>query len=1118
MRRRRVGRWALLAVAAVAAGAVTGVVGVGAAPAGGRPAAQAGAAGGPSRWVTLVTGDRVLVRGDGARARVERVLAAAGRERIAFHSYTAAGHVRVEPSDAAPLLRSGVLDRRLFDLTALLGFGYDDRSRKDLPLIVSYRGDRSAAPARARAGTAGGRISRELPAVGAVAVSQDRKQAAAYWANLTGAPAGAPKAAGTLAAGISHVWLDGKVRATLDRSVPQIGAPAAWRAGYTGRDVTVAVLDTGIDANHPDLADAVVTARDFTGSATGTEDHVGHGTHVASIVTGSGAASGGRYVGVAPDARLAVGKVLGDDGSGPESAVIAGMQWAAVEQHSRVVNMSLGTDSITDGTEPLDLAVNELTEQTGALFVVAAGNSGPQAPSVESPGAADAALTVGAVDRDDQVADFSSRGPRFLDDAIKPDITAPGVDIVAARAAGTELGEPVGDQYVRLSGTSMATPHVAGAAAILAGQHPDWRAEQLKAALMASATPTPGAGVFDQGSGRVDAARAITQSVSASPASASLGVARWPHTDDRPVARTVTYRNTGADAVTLDLGLDIRGPDGAPAPAGMFRTDATRLTVPAGGTAAATLTADTTVAAPDGIFSGVLTATAPGVQVRTPIAITRESEHYDLTLTYLDRNGAPAQDFSVFLSSLDTDEFFGAFGTSGTAVVRVPKGAYLLDSRVDMVDSTGASNITVIVEPRVVVTSDTAMTLDAREGQRVQTPVDRAEARPYNGELHFAETTSAGGTVTVVWSLGEADDGMFVRPSRTAAPGAFTFTLFRALARPDGAGGFAGSPYAYHLQWSQDGRVPVPVRRFRDRDLVPVRTTIADAGGPPGTVVGYDGLITMRPPGGLTAYVTPGVPDSAIVLQYVPGAGHEDVTLGRERVFDRGAGQSERWNAGVFGPAFPGDGDWVIRGGDLLAFTVEMYTDAGVDHGGESAVDEFTTTLRVNGAVVPAVPGTEFAPGMGVYQVPAEPATIRFETTARRSVSAFSTVVSAAWTFRTAHAGEDPPFERQSLAAMRFAPALDDRNRAPGGRFDLPVSIQRLAGGPFGQLTRVSVEVSDDDGKTWQRAPLSGKGGSRVAHLVHPRTAGFVSLRAAATDRAGNAVSETIIRAYAVRK
>ncbi|WP_163567554.1 S8 family serine peptidase [Fodinicola feengrottensis] len=114
----------------------------------------------------------------------------------------------------------------------------------------------------------------------------------------------------------------------------------------------------------------------FPGSTTGTQDHFGHGTHVASIVAGSGAAFGGKYKGVAPGAKLLIGKVLGDDGSGYDSGIIAGMQWA-VDQHARVVNMSLGSDEPSDGTDPMSQAVNMLTAQSGTLFVLAAGNSGP---------------------------------------------------------------------------------------------------------------------------------------------------------------------------------------------------------------------------------------------------------------------------------------------------------------------------------------------------------------------------------------------------------------------------------------------------------------------------------------------------------------------------------------------------------------------------------------------------------------------------------------------------------------------------------------------------------------------------------------------------------------------
>ena len=143
------------------------------------------------------------------------------------------------------------------------------------------------------------------------------------------------------------------------------------------------------------------------------------------------------------------------------------MEWAAA-QGADVVNMSLGAAFPSNGTAPMDQAVNALTRGSGTLFVVAAGNSGPSGSSVGSPGSADEALTVGAVDSADQIAEFSSRGPRIGDFAVKPDVTAPGVDIVAPLAAGAALGndgQVVDGRYLKLSGTSRATPHVAGAAA-----------------------------------------------------------------------------------------------------------------------------------------------------------------------------------------------------------------------------------------------------------------------------------------------------------------------------------------------------------------------------------------------------------------------------------------------------------------------------------------------------------------------------------------------------------------------------------------------------------------------------------------------------------------------------
>ena len=214
---------------------------------------------------------------------------------------------------------------------------------------------------------------------------------------------------GTLA-GVTRVWLDRRFRATaLDPNLTQIGAPAAWSAGLTGEGVKVAVLDTGIDTTHPDLRGGKVVAEANFSEADSTTDHYGHGTHVASIVAGTGSRSGGDRKGVAFEASLLNGKVLDDFGFGSESGIIAGMEWAA-RQRARVVNMSLGGWP-TDGTDPMSQAVTRLTNQYRTLFVVAAGNSGPGDQTVENPGVATDALTVGAVDAEDELADFSGGAP-----------------------------------------------------------------------------------------------------------------------------------------------------------------------------------------------------------------------------------------------------------------------------------------------------------------------------------------------------------------------------------------------------------------------------------------------------------------------------------------------------------------------------------------------------------------------------------------------------------------------------------------------------------------------------------------------------------------------------------
>ncbi|HEX2313613.1 MAG TPA: S8 family serine peptidase, partial [Thermomonospora sp.] len=276
------------------------------------------------------------------------------------------------------------------------------------------------------------------------------------------------------------------------------------------------------------------------------------------------------------------------------------------------VNLSLGGPD-TPGADPLERAVDTLSAQSGALFVVAAGNEGERGQqTIASPGSADAALTVGAVDDRDAVAAFSSRGPRVGDHALKPDVTAPGVDITAAAATATGAGP-----YLAMTGTSMATPHVAGAAALLAQRHPGWTGRRLKAALMNTARPSAGETPFTQGAGRVDVARAVSQQVTASTGSVS-GRLRWPRRT--PVTRTVTYANTGSRPVTLSLRTSGSRLGGGSAPKGMFTVGRTRVTVPAKGTVRVPVRIAAGRRAATGTYSGVLTARGRNVTVRTAMA------------------------------------------------------------------------------------------------------------------------------------------------------------------------------------------------------------------------------------------------------------------------------------------------------------------------------------------------------------------------------------------------------------------------------------------------------------------------------------------------------------------
>ena len=499
---------------------------------------SAGAFGTGTKTITLVTGDTVHVSDLGDN-RYGLRLDSADDSGVAYSSWTdAAGDLHVIPADALRLVPNR-LDPRLFNLSALVRDGYDDASRASLPVILEF----SDTPFRMPGTTA----TRALPSIGAVAATVRRTDADLLGSALARSGPG-------FISGLEKIWLDGPVRASLDESVPQIGAPEVWADGFDGSGVTIAVLDTGIDETHPDLAGRVVEAKNFSTSTVLT-DVFGHGTHVASIAAGNGAASDEQFTGVAPGAELVSAKVLDDTGQGTESSVIAGMEWAAIDIGAPIANISVNSGP-TDGTDLMSQAINSLSESRGTLFVVSAGDGGyGYDETVAAPATADDALAVGAVDKSDLLADFTGLGPRTGSFALKPEITAPGVAITASRAAGSSIGNPVDDRYTELTGTSMAAPHVAGAAALLLQAHPDLSWDGLKAALVTSAHDG-GYSVYEQGGGRLDAAAAVDQKVHAFVPSLNFGVFAFPHDDDESVQLPVPLRNDGDTSITLDLAVD----------------------------------------------------------------------------------------------------------------------------------------------------------------------------------------------------------------------------------------------------------------------------------------------------------------------------------------------------------------------------------------------------------------------------------------------------------------------------------------------------------------------------------------------------------------------------------
>ena len=266
-------------------------------------------------------------------------------------------------------------------------------------------------------------------------------------------------------------------------SLNQMSVPTAW-ATSRGDGVLIAVIDTGVDFSHPDLAGKIAgRGHDFINNDDDATDDHGHGTHVSGIAAGATNNNQG-IAGVGFNARVLPVKVLGSNGSGDNVAVANGIRWAT-DQGVRVINMSLGS---TAPTAAVQSAVDYAWSR-GVVVVCAAGNAGSAAP--QYPAAYPNCISVSATDAADRLASFSSFGDTV-------DVAAPGVQILSTVRGG---------RYESWSGTSMATPNVAGVVALLWAAHPAWSNAQIRAALENNADNIGQATYF--GHGRVNAARAL---------------------------------------------------------------------------------------------------------------------------------------------------------------------------------------------------------------------------------------------------------------------------------------------------------------------------------------------------------------------------------------------------------------------------------------------------------------------------------------------------------------------------------------------------------------------------------------------------------------------------------
>ncbi|KAB2339306.1 hypothetical protein [Actinomadura rudentiformis] len=468
----------------------------------------------------------------------------------------------------------------------------------------------------------------------------------------------------------------------------------------------------------------------------------------------------------------------------------------------------------------------------------------------------------------------------------------------------------------------------------------------------------------------------------------------------------------------------------------------------------------------------------------------------------------------MVIDDLATGDHFSVPLNDGRGEVELPAGRYSLYVNVRTPEA-GEVSTTLVFDPQVHITQAAEVVLDARRGKPPVT-TDRPDAGMREGYLVITQKVADEDLVSAF---------EMTRRYYVAAAGSAPGLVLNAVAMFTKGGDETGSPYVYNLAFSRSGSIGDDLAfHARTRDLATAQVNHASPGRPAcgGALAGAD-----LPAAGLSIsrYSGIGALPATRTEYFSPGYSWErsfgvttrdcDFSPGNTDTFHHRAGQLARgdrhtwaWNTAPFGPAAADGG---VRRGDELAVTMPMLTDAEPGHqGGSFAHASGRTTLTRDGVLA----GTSEVPGEIHAEVPPERATYQVRTQVQRNTpwSDLSTAQDVTWTFSSERADEAA---LPLLAVRYYGMRLDEHNRAKAGaRNDFTVNVEHPTGATIGAIRKLTLRASYDDGKTWQPVNLTKQNGRWIASLQHPNNGEHVSLHATAKDDRGNAVDQTLIRAY----